>query len=87
VSLFYGMRRHVLTLCDLIEDQAAVLDGSGVATVIAALTDAADWHEYRASLTCTECAAHPAELCDEHGAALDAAGAYRALARALDGPA
>lgn len=61
----------------------AYLTGPDLATALAALGDAADWHEYRASLTCADCAAHRAELCDDHGAGLDAAGAYRQLARML----
>ena len=62
---------------------ACTLTTDDAATALAALTDAAEYHEYRASLTCADCAAHPAELCDEHGAALDAAAEYRALALQL----
>jgi hypothetical protein len=65
------------------EGRGACLALSDVATAVAALTDAAEWHEYRAGLACAECAAHPAELCDEHSAALDAAAAYRTLAGTL----
>ncbi len=49
-------------------------------TVLGALDVAAEYREYRAGLTCAACAAHPAEVCDDHLADLEAAGKYRALA-------
>lgn len=65
--------------------QLNVLTAAQAATAVAGLTDAACWHEYRASLNCADCAVHPADLCEEHAATLDAATAYRALAAVLAG--
>jgi len=58
-----------------------------IVTVLAALTDAAIWHEYRAAGMCAECDAPGGPgICDDHGAGLDAAAEYRALAARLGDP-
>ena len=54
-----------------------------MATVLDALDVAAEYREYRAGLTCDACATHPAELCDDHRADLDAADTYRQVAREI----
>jgi hypothetical protein len=51
--------------------------------VQAALADAAAYRTEHAGSWCGDCSVHPAELCDQHAADLDAAGAYDALAAAI----
>ena len=60
-----------------------VLTAGQAAAALAALDTAAEYLEYRASLTCPECAGTPAELCETHAGDLAAASAYRALADTL----
>jgi hypothetical protein len=50
------------------------------AAVLSALEVAAEYREYRASLTCPACADHPAGLCPSHAADLEAVTEYRDLA-------
>ncbi len=54
-------------------------------TVLDGLAVAAEYRRYRASLTCQACAEHPAELCEDHQADLDAAEAYEDLAARIGG--
>ena len=49
------------------------------ATVLGALSDAAGLLEQRGAQWCGDCTAHPAELCEDCAADLDAATSYRAL--------
>jgi hypothetical protein len=56
------------------------LTASEIATILGALAAAAECKEYRAGLNCDACAAHPAELCDDHEADLEAVAEYRKLA-------
>ena len=64
-------------------DGTARLSPADLATVLAALADAADTLERRAAEPCGDCAASPAEACEPHLDSLDTATAYRALARKL----
>lgn len=73
------MLAGVLAVID--ERQAAAVAERG--TILAALDTAAEYLEYRASLTCPDCAESPAELCETHANDLEAAAAYRAVARQL----
>jgi hypothetical protein len=59
------------------------LSPGDVATVLDALAVAGEYRRYRGSLNCQACAAHPADLCEECGADLDAAEEYEALAGRL----
>jgi hypothetical protein len=61
-----------------------LLDGDQVATVLAALDTAVEYREYRASMPCPACDNHPAGLCSDHQADLEAAEAYRALADRIE---
>lgn len=73
------------------EQATAVLSGgytltaAEAATVLGALDVAAEYRRYRAGLTCQACAAHPAGLCEDHQADLDAAAAYEDLAARIGG--
>jgi hypothetical protein len=89
-TIAYEYRRHVLDLLEVITEigttpagQDACLTGPDLGTALAALDTAAEYLEYCASLTCADCAVHPAELCDKHAADLDAAACYRELAARL----
>jgi hypothetical protein len=62
-----------------------LLSASDQATVLDALAAAAEYRRYRTSLTCQACAEHPAELCEDHQADLDAAEAYEDLTARLGG--
>jgi hypothetical protein len=62
---------------------ALTLTAAELVTVLDAL---ADGSEYRTNLGCSyclDCSQHPAELCEDHAADLDAAGRYDALAARL----
>jgi hypothetical protein len=63
----------------------AVLAPAELSTVLDCLAVAAEYRRYRASLTCQACADHPAELCEDHQADLDAADAYGELAGRIGG--
>jgi ATP-dependent helicase YprA (DUF1998 family) len=65
------------------EAAGAALDD--LPSVLAALDTAAECLEYRASLSCSDCAGHPAELCEDHAGLLERATAYRALSARLGG--
>jgi hypothetical protein len=70
---------------------ASGTDPGGVTTIVpadlgvvlGALADAATFHEERATSWCVTCRDHPANLCEEHAADLDAVARYRSLGRAL----
>jgi hypothetical protein len=62
-----------------------VLDEGQEAIVLDALAVAAEYRRYRASLTCQACNDHPAGLCEDHQADLDAAGEYDELAGRIGG--
>lgn len=84
-SWAFRLSAELASLLSWLDDEPPGLTAADAATAVAGLTDAADYHEYRASLTCADCAAHPADLCPGHEAALDAAAAYRELAGRLSG--
>jgi hypothetical protein len=63
----------------------AALAPAGAAIVLDGLAVAAEYRRYRASLTCEACATHPAELCEDHQADLDAADSYDRLAAVIGG--
>jgi hypothetical protein len=63
----------------------AALTGAQRATVLDALDVAAEYRQYRASLTCEECAREPGGLCAGRAADLDRADEYGAVAEALQG--
>ena len=86
------LRRRLGQLLDVIDSQTpAVVAGNvnltpeQVATVLAALEDAAGWREYRATSACLACAESPTDLCEEHALDLDRVGAYRELIQLLGG--
>jgi hypothetical protein len=54
--------------------------GAELVTVLDALADAAAYRTEQAGAWCLDCSRHPAELCEDHAADLDAAGRYDALA-------
>jgi hypothetical protein len=64
---------------------APVLDPGQRAMVLRALDVAAEYWRYRASLTCQDCADHPAEVCPDHAADLNRADEYDALAARIGG--
>ena len=59
------------------------LSPAQVATIRDGLADAADLLEHRAGQWCDACEQSPAEVCDEHGADIDAASRYRQVAREI----
>jgi hypothetical protein len=78
-------RRQLGIVLDVIEHQAPALTEAQRASVLDALAVAAENRVYRASLTCDACGTHPAELCDDHQADLDAAEQYHAIAAQIGG--
>lgn len=62
-----------------------LLSAGDQATVLGALAVAAEYRRYRASLSCEACTRHPADLCDDHQADLDAAEAYEDLTGRMGG--
>jgi hypothetical protein len=65
-------------------DGSASLTRQDVLTVLGAIATAAEYLEYRASLTCPDCENSPAEVCDTHASDLDVASEYRAVAVRLE---
>ena len=66
--------------------ERAALTRDQLATVLAALDDAAEAREARGCDNfCADCAGSPAGLCESHAADLDACHAYRALRAQLGG--
>jgi hypothetical protein len=63
--------------------EAVLAAGPDLVTMRAALADAAAYRTEHAGAWCVDCSVHPAELCEQHAADLDAAGAYEALAAGL----
>jgi hypothetical protein len=61
----------------------AYLTAADTRTALGALADAVEFLEHRAGQSCPDCEASPVELCGDHAADLEAAGAYRALTRVL----
>jgi hypothetical protein len=64
---------------------APPLPPAQLATVLAALDDAAAFRTERAKAYCVRCAEHPAGACDEHLDDLDAAERYRQMAQEIEG--
>jgi len=66
--------------------ELAALTRDQLATVLAALDDAAEAREARGCDNfCADCADSPDRLCESHAADLDACGAYRVLRAQLGG--
>lgn len=84
VDWAFRLSSELQSLLGCTDPGGVYLTPDDLATVLAALGDATEGHEYRASLTCADCQIHPAELCDDHGAGLDAAAAYRHLTARLE---
>jgi hypothetical protein len=77
-------RRHLGQVLAAAADQAALLTGPQLATVLDALEVAADYKRDRAA-TCPDCEAHPADLCGTCEHRLATADEYDALTELLRG--
>jgi hypothetical protein len=80
----------IRTIASLIErarnaacEQCICLDPAQLDTVLDGLDEAADGRQVSAARVCSDCEAHPAELCGDHADDLDRAGRYSATARQL----
>jgi hypothetical protein len=77
-------RRQLGIVLNVIEGQAAVFTAPELATVLAALDEAAEYKRDRAA-ACGDCDVHPAGLCSTCSYRLDRADEYDALAERLQG--
>jgi hypothetical protein len=69
-------------LHDQVPDRNLVTGGD-LPTVLAALSEAAEWRRRRADVPCDDCGVSAAGVCDRHGWDLDAADAYDAVRQKL----
>lgn len=79
------LRRCLGQVLDVL-DGGQVLAEADRATVLGGLAVAAEARRYQASITCVRCAEHPADLCEDCAAQLDAADAYDELAGRIGSP-